>query len=170
VLTNIQFALTAGAFTGGTGDYVALFEPVASQMELANQGYVVASLGLEAGEVPYTVFSASQSYIADHQEVIQKFTTALAKAQQWVQEASAQEVALAIKASFPDTDEALLISAINRYRDQGSWAKTPVFTESAFDRLQDIMTDAGQLDQRAPYKDLVTNLYAEQALKELGGK
>lgn len=170
VLTNIQFALTAGAFTGGTGDYVALFEPVASQMELEKQGYVVASLGLEAGEVPYTVFSASQSFIAENEDIIQKFTTALCKAQKWVQEASIEEVAKALAPSFPDTSEELLISAARRYRDQGSWGKTPVFTESAFDRLQDIMMEAGQLDQRAPYDKLVTNQYAQQAIDDLGGK
>jgi len=170
VLTNVQFALMAGAFTGGTGDYVALFEPVASQMELENQGYVVASIGAEAGEVPYTVFSATKSYIEENEEIIQKFTTALCRAQKWVQEAPIEEVAKAIKPSFPDTSDELIISAAARYRDQGSWARTPIFTESAFERLQDIMMEADQLDKKAPYEKLVTNKYAEQAIAEIGGK
>lgn len=170
VLTNIQFALMGGAFTGGTGDYVNLFEPVASQLEHEGQGYIVASLGKESGAIPYTVFSATKEYMAKNEELIQKFTTALAKAQAWVLSAPAEEVAAAIKSSFPDTDDSLLISSINRYRDQGSWAATPVFTEEAFELLQDIMTEAGQLEKRAPYEDLVTNQFAEAAVEATGGK
>lgn len=170
VLTNIQFALMGGAFTGGTGDYVNLFEPVASQLEQEGQGYIVASLGKESGAIPYTVFSATKEYMAKNEELIQKFTTALAKAQAWVRSAPAEEVAAAIKSSFPDTDDSLLISSINRYRDQGSWAATPVFTEEAFELLQDIMTEAGQLEKRAPYEDLVTNQFAEAAVEATGGK
>ena len=170
VLTNIQFALMGGAFTGGTGDYVNLFEPVASQLEQEGQGYIVASLGKESGAIPYTVFSATKEYMAKNEELIQKFTTALAKAQAWVLSAPAEEVAAAIKSSFPDTDDSLLISSINRYRDQGSWAATPVFTEEAFELLQDIMTEAGQLEKRAPYEDLVTNQFAEAAVEATGGK
>ena len=48
---SIQFALMAGAFTGGTGDYVTLFEPTASMVEAEGQGHIVASVGAEAGLV-----------------------------------------------------------------------------------------------------------------------
>ena len=44
----------AGAFTGGNGDYVALFEPTASMLEKEGRGYIVASIGEESGEIPYT--------------------------------------------------------------------------------------------------------------------
>jgi NitT/TauT family transport system substrate-binding protein len=164
VLTNIQFALMAGAFTGGTGDYVALFEPVASQVEQEGKGYVVASVGKEAGQVPYTAFGASKSYMEEHPEIVQKFTNAVYRGQIWVQESTPEEIARAIQSAFPDTSEDLLISAVKRYRDQDSWAKTPNFTNESFDRLQDIMELAGQLNQRAPYEMLVTNDYADQTV------
>lgn len=167
VLTNIQFALMAGAFTGGTGDYVALFEPVASQVELEGKGYVVASVGKEAGQVPYTAFGASKSYIEKNPEIIQKFTNAVYRGQIWVQESTPEEIAKAIQSAFPDTPEEILISSVNRYRDQDSWAKTPHFTNDSFNRLQDIMELAEQLDQRAPYEALVTNDYADQAVAKV---
>jgi NitT/TauT family transport system substrate-binding protein len=164
VLTNIQFALMAGAFTGGTGDYVALFEPVASQVELEGKGYVVASIGKEAGSIPYTVFNASKSYMEKNTEIIQKFTNAVYRGQLWVQKNTPETIAKAIQSSFPDTSDAVLISAVKRYQAQDSWAKTPHFTEESFTRLQDIMTLAGQLDQRVPYDKLVTNVYADQSV------
>jgi NitT/TauT family transport system substrate-binding protein len=170
VLTNIQFALMGGAFTGGTGDYVNLFEPVASQMEQSGQGYIVCSLGKESGALPYTAFSATKDYLEKNGDVVQRFTSSLARAQAWVQTAPAEEIAAAIKPSFPDTEDDLLISSINRYRDQRSWAATPVFTEEAFALLQDIMTEAGQLAEKAPYSVLVTNQYADEAVAGLGGK
>lgn len=170
VLTNIQFALMAGAFTGGTGDYVTLFEPVAAALEKEKKGYVVASVGKEAGEIPYTVFSAKKSYLEKNPQIIQKFTNAIYKGQLWIQSRTPEEVAKAIKPSFPDEQESLLATVVKRYRDQDTWAKSPKFSQEAFNRLQDIMQEAGELSKRAPYDKLVTNKFAEEAIKKIGQK
>lgn len=165
VLTNIQFALMAGAFTGGTGDYVALFEPVAAALEKEGKGYVVAYIGKDSGEVPYTVFSAKKSFMEKNPQVIQKFTNAIYRGQRWVDTHTPEEIAKAIKASFPDSADQELVTVIKRYRDNDAWAKSPVFTAEAFNRLQDIVQEAGELSKRAPYEKLVTNKFADQALK-----
>lgn len=167
VLTNIQFSLMAGAFTGGTGDYVTLFEPVAVTMEQEGKGFVVASVGKEGGEIPYTVFSAKKSYIEKNPEIIQKFTNAIYKGQIWVESNTPEEVAKAIKPSFPDADEKVLAKVVKRYRDQGTWAKNPRFSKEAFNRLQDIVQEAGQLSKKAPYEKLVTNKFADEAIKKI---
>ncbi len=167
VLTNIQFALMAGAFTGGTGDYVTLFEPVAATLEKEGKGFVVASVGKEGGEIPYTVFSAKKSYIEKNPQIIQKFTNAIYKGQRWIQSHTPEEIAKAIKPSFPDADEKILATVVKRYRDQDTWAKSPVFTKEAFERLQDIIQEAGELSKRAPYEKLVTNKFAEEAVKKI---
>ena len=60
--TSVQFALMAGAFTGGNADYVTLFEPVASTLEREGKGYIVASVGAESGEIPYTAYYAKKSF------------------------------------------------------------------------------------------------------------
>ncbi|KJS86344.1 MAG: hypothetical protein JM58_07060 [Peptococcaceae bacterium BICA1-8] len=164
VLTNIQFALMAGAFTGGTGDYVTLFEPVAVTLEDAGQGYVVASVGQESGEIPYTVFSAQKSYLEKNKELIQNFTNAIYRGQLWTFSHSPEEIAKAIKPSFPDADEKILTAVAKRYKDIDAWAQNPLFSEEAFVRLQDVMQLAGELDKRAPYENLVTNSFAEQAI------
>ena len=165
VLTNIQFALMAGAFTGGTGEYVTLFEPVAATLEEAGHGYVVASVGQESGEIPYTVFSAKKSYLENNKEIIQKFTNAIYRGQLWTFDHSPEEIAKAIKPSFPDSDEKILAAVAKRYKEIDAWAQNPLFTEDAFSRLQDVMQLAGELDKRAPYDKLVTNSFAEQAIK-----
>jgi len=167
VLTNIQFALMAGAFTGGTGDYVTLFEPVAATLEEAKSGYVVASVGQESGEIPYTVFSAKKSFIEKNPEVIQKFTNAIYRGQLWVEQHTPEEIAKAIKPSFPDADEKILTAVAKRYKAIDAWAKTPVFSEDSFQRLQDVIELAGQLDKRAPYDKLVTNDFAKEAIKNV---
>ena len=165
VLTNIQFALMAGAFTGGTGDYVTLFEPVAATLESAKSGYVVASVGQESGEIPYTVFSAKKSFIESNKDTIQKFTNAIYRGQLWVDQHTPEEIAKAIKPSFPDADEKILTAVAKRYKEIDAWAKTPVFTKDSFKRLQDVIQLAGQLDKRAPYDKLVTNIFAQEAVK-----
>lgn len=164
VLTNIQFALMAGAFTGGAGDYVTLFEPVAAALEMEGSGYVVASVGQESGEIPYTAFSARKSFIENNEELIQKFTGAVYRGQLWVKNNSPEEIAAAIKPSFPDSDDEVLTAVAKRYKEIDAWAQTPVFTEEAFQRLQDVMEMAGELDKRAPYEKLVTNSFADKAV------
>lgn len=165
VLTNVQFALMAGAFIGGTGDYVTLFEPVAATLEEAATGYVVASIGQESGEIPYTVFSAQKSYLEKNKDIMQSFTNAVYRGQLWTKNHSPEEIAAAIKPSFPDADEKILATVAKRYKEIDAWAPTPLFSPEAFDRLQNVMQLAGVLDKKAPYEALVTNEFGEKAIK-----
>lgn len=167
VITNIQFALMAGAFTGGEGDYVTLFEPVATNLELEGAGFVVASVGEDSGEIPYTVFSARKSYLEANADIVQRFTNAIYRGQIWVMEHEPEEIASVIRPSFPDADEHVLANVARRYKEIDAWAATPIFTEEAFSRLQDVMETAGELEKRAPYEDLVTNAFAQTAMDTL---
>ncbi|MGF7183976.1 NitT/TauT family transport system substrate-binding protein [Desulfitispora alkaliphila] len=164
VLTHIQFGLMAGAFTGGTGDYVTLFEPVASSLELEGSGHVVASVGEASGEIPYTVFSARKSFLEANEELVQRFTDAIYRGQQWVAHQPPEKIAEAIKPSFPDADLEVLTKVAERYQEIDAWADTPLFTEESFNRLQEVMTTANELDRKAPYSQLVTNEFAQQAV------
>jgi NitT/TauT family transport system substrate-binding protein len=163
--TSVQFNMMAGAFTGGNGDYVTLFEPTATVVELEGKGYVLTSIGQESGEIPYTAFFASQSYMSANPDVVQSFTDAVAKGQKWVQEHSAQEIAEAIADQFPDTKLEVLTLVAQRYKDIDAWNQTPVMKEESLDRLQTVMETAGELDQRVDFAKLVDNSFAEKASK-----
>ena len=162
---SISFDLMAGAFAGGNAEYVTLFEPTASMTEEQGAGYIVASVGAEAGEIPYTAYFAKKSYIAKNEELIQNFTDAIYKGQKWTQEHSAKEIAKLIKDFFPSTDVKMLENSIQRYKDIDAWNKTPVLTEEAFNKLQDVIEEAGELEKRADYEKVVNNKYAEQSIK-----
>ena len=159
--TSVQFNMMAGAFTGGNGDYVALFEPTATEVELAGQGYVLTSIGAESGEIPYTAYFAAESYMTEHQDVVQKFTNAIAKGQKWVQEHTDLEVAQAIADQFPDTDVAVLEKVAARYRGIGAWKTDPSMEEADFSRLMDVMEEAGELEARVDFEKLVTNEFTK---------
>lgn len=160
---SVQFDNMTGAFLGGTGDYVTMFEPTASSVEAEGKGYIVASVGEEAGEMPYTAYFATKSFIEKNSDLIQRFTNAVYKGQQWVAGHSAAEIAEAVKDSFPDTDAGLLASAIQRYKDIGAYSTDPVLTKESFDLLQAVMTEAGELAQAAPHELVVNNAFAEKA-------
>ncbi len=162
---SISFDLMAGVFAGGNAEYVTLFEPTASMTEEQGAGYIVASVGAEAGEIPYTAYFAKKSYIAKNEELIQNFTDAIYKGQKWTQEHSAKEIAELIKDFFPSTDVKMLENSIQRYKDIDAWNKTPVLTEEAFNKLQDVIEEAGELEKRADYEKVVNNKYAEQSIK-----
>lgn len=159
---SIKFDLMAGAFTGGNAEYVTLFEPTASMTQDAGKGYIVASVGEAAGEVPYTAYCAKKSYIEDNEEIIEKFTRAIYKGEQWVKEHTAREVAEAIQEFFPDTTVESLENSVQKYKDIDAWKENPILKEEAFDKLQLIMTEAGELEQKAPYDKIVNNTFAEE--------
>ena len=163
---SIKFDLMAGAFASGNADYVTLFEPTASLTQNEEKGYIVASVGEEAGEIPYTAYFAKKSYIENNQEIIQGFTNAIYQGQKWVSTHTAKEIAEVIQNFFPDTDIDLLTSAIQSYKDIDAWNDTPVLKEEAFNRLQEVMTMAGELKNTVPYEKIVNNSFAEKALDQ----
>ncbi|HHW00843.1 MAG TPA: ABC transporter substrate-binding protein [Clostridiaceae bacterium] len=165
--TSIQFALMAGAFTGGHGDYVTLFEPTASLLEKEGKGYVVAYIGQESGEIPYTAYFAKKSYIEKHPDIIQKFTNAIYRGQLWVDQHSVEELAEVLKPSFPDTDDDILISLSKRYKEGDAWNKDPILKKESLDLLQEVMKTAGELKQEAPYEKIVNTEFAKKAIESI---
>lgn len=167
VRTDIQFAVMAGAFKGGEGDFVTLFEPVASLMEKEGAGYIVASIGEEGGYIPYTCYAAKKSFIEKKPELIQRFTNAIYKGMKWVESHSAEEIAKSIAPQFPDADMEILIKVAERYKKQDTWKPDLVLTEEGLNHMMDIIEQAGELDKRAPYDKIVTTKFAEEAMKKI---
>ncbi|MEG1008599.1 MAG: ABC transporter substrate-binding protein [Clostridia bacterium] len=157
---SIKFDLMAGAFTGGTADYVTLFEPTASLIQNSNKGYIVASIGKESGNIPYTAYFAKKSYIEQNKDMIQSFTNAIYKGQIWVKEHSSKEIAASIVSFFPDSDIKLLESVIERYKNIDVWNTNPVLEKDSFELLQTVMEEANELKVRAPYEKIVNNSFA----------
>lgn len=144
--TSISFAAMQGAFIGGTGDFVTLFEPNATQVEKSGFGYVVASVGELGGTVPYTAYNARKSYIENNPKIIEGFQKAINKALEYVNTHSADEIATSIMSYFPETSKNDLISAINRYKEINAWKENIYISESDYTRLEEIMGASGELN------------------------
>ena len=162
---SISFDAMASAFVSGTGDYVTVFEPIATSFEIENKGHIVASVGEAADEIPYTAYFAKKSYIESNPEVIQKFVNAIYKGQTWVDTHSAEEIAKELLVSFPDTNLEVLTKVVERYKSIDAWNTTPIMTKESFERLQEVMTNAGELEKVAPYEEIVINRFAEESIK-----
>ena len=158
---SIKFDLMASAFTSGTADYVTLFEPTASNIQKLGKGYIVASVGKEAGEIPYTAYFAKKSYIEKNNKLVKNFTQAIYEGEKWVSEHTAEEIADVIIDFFPGTEKELIKTAVQSYKDIDAWNKTPELKEESFNRLQEVMTLAGELQNKAPY-DKIVNCQWEQ--------
>lgn len=156
---NIDFGLTAAAFASNDADFTVEFEPHATLLEQEGTGYVVASLGEASGYVPYTAYSAKKSYLEDHPDVIRSFTAAIQMGLDYVNSHSAEEVAKVIAPQFPETDIETITTIVDRYLQQDTWKEDTVFTQESFDLLQNILMEAGELDEKVPYEDLVTTKF-----------
>ena len=95
---------------------------------------------------------------------MQRFTNAIARAQRWVAEHTDREVAEAICGQFPDTDLAVLERVCARHREIDAWNLTPVMEQAALERLETVMTTAGQLKQEewVDFDRLVDNSFAQK--------
>ena len=160
---SIDFGSTAAAFSGGQADYTIEFEPSATALEAENSGYVVASLGVDSGYVPYTAYSAKTSYLNANPNIIQKFTNALQKGMDFVQSHTPEEIAKVIAPQFKETDLATITTIVSRYYEQDTWKSDLIFNEESFNLLQDILENSGELKERVPYEELVTTTFAEKA-------
>lgn len=162
---SIKFDLMAGAFAGGNAEYVTLFEPTASMTQDAGKGYIVASVGEASGEIPYTAYCAKKSYIAENPTIIEGFTRAIYRGEQWVKEHTAREIAEKIVEFFPDTTIESLETSVQKYKDIDAWKENPILEETSFNKLQEVMAEAGELDTKAPYDKVVNNTFAEKVSK-----
>ena len=161
---SIDFGATAAAFTGDdSADFTVEFEPSATALEKQGAGYVVASLGVDSGYVPYTSYSAKTSYMEKNPDIMQKFTDALQKGMDYVQSHTPEEIAEVIEPQFPETDLDTITAIVKRYYDQDTWKENLVFGQDGFELLQDILEDAGELKERTPYAELVNTEFAQNA-------
>ena len=160
---SIDFGSTAAAFSGGQGDYTVEFEPSATALEQEGSGYVVASLGVDSGYVPYTAYCAKSSYLKESPQIIQGFTNALQKGMDYVHAHTPAEIAQVIKPQFDDTDMETLTAIVKRYQEQDTWKDSLIFEKDSFLLLSDILESAGELSEKVPYEQLVTTDFAKKA-------
>ena len=167
MVTNVDFTATAGAFKSGIGDYVALFEPSATMLEKDGAGNIVSSIGNEAGNISYTCFYTTKSYMDENPEIIQKFTNAIYKGQQWVQQHTSEEVADSIISFFPGTDKEVIVKVIDNYKNIEAYSETPEVSEDGLNKLMDIIQgyDESLITERPDFNIIVNNSFAKQAVK-----
>jgi NitT/TauT family transport system substrate-binding protein len=166
--TSIDFGSTAAAFSGakegeaGYADFTVEFEPHATSLETQGKGYIVASLGVDSGYVPYTAFCARKSYIDENSDTLLAFTKALQKGMDYVNSHTPDEIATVIKPQFAETELDTITTIVTRYQTQDTWKTDLVFSEESFKLLENILMEAGELDDYVPYEDLVDNTFSMQ--------
>ena len=159
--TDVAFNMMAPVFeSDDTVDYTTLFEPTASEFEASGKGYIVASVGEASGEIPYTSFSASKSFIEENAELIKDFLRAVKKGYDYIKDNTAEKVAESLEPSFAGTSLESIAASVRSYLEIDAWCDDLVFTEQAYIKLQDVMENAGFLETRVTYTAAVDNTYA----------
>jgi NitT/TauT family transport system substrate-binding protein len=166
IIQNVDYQNLGNAFVAGTGDFVQLFEPIASKIEKEKKGYIVASFGKDSGHVPYTCYMTKQDFLKQNPDVIRRFTRAVQKGQNWVATHTPEEIAAVIAPQFPDTDHDILVRVIQRYKEQNSYAENTIIDEEEYNRLLTIMYEAGELPAKIPYQKLVDTSFSKEVLAE----
>ena len=164
---DVAFNLMTSAFEAGTADYCTMFDPVAYEYEAAGKGYVVASVGEASGEIPYTCFMAKSSWLQSNESIAEGFLRAVTKAVKYVQETPSATVAPYLTKYFEGTSATSISASIERYKSIDAWRSELSMTEESFNRLQDVIDNAGELSKRAEFTKLVNNNYAKKVYQEI---
>ena len=159
IRVDVSFDATSGVFVAGESDYVTAFEPTASQIEATKKGYIVSSIGKDSGIVPYTCFSSVKSYFEGNKDKLKKFTTAIKKGLDYINNTETNKIIEYLKPSFQTSKDDEIESVINNYKKIEAWPNKLGFTKENFTKLIDIGKEAGELDKdiKIPYDKLVTN-------------
>lgn len=167
IRSDVQFGVMTGAFVGGEADFTTAFEPTGTALEKGGNGHIVASIGKDSGEIPYTSYSTTKKFMAENKDLLQRFTNAVYKGQLWIQTASDEEVAKAMQPFFTDISQDDLVSVVNRYKEVDVWSQDPVLKEESLNKLMEVMKEANELDKEPPYKDIVNTNFANNSIKNV---
>lgn len=159
---DVQFNLMTSAFLGGTADYCTVFEPTASEYQSSGLWHIVASVGKQAGEIPYTSFIALDSFLKNNQDLIESFLKAIKRAHEFMRTHTEYQVAESIVKQFPSTTIKSIETSIKSYKSINAWKEDLQATEKSFDTLQNIMHNAGELEEKVPFTKLVDNTIAKK--------
>lgn len=166
---DVDFNYMTAAFESGIADYCTMFEPTASDYETEGKGYIVASVGEQSGEIPYTCFAAKESYINENPEKIEGLLRAVTKATKFVMENDAATVAEYLAPYFDGTSEESLANSVQAYKDIDAWVANMAMEEAAFTRLQDVIENSGELERRVDFDELILTDVAQKVYEEVYG-
>lgn len=164
---DVAFNMMTAAFESGIADYCTMFEPVASEYQAAGKGYIVASVGQESGEIPYTCFMAKDSYIKKNGDAVEALLRAVTKAVKYINETDSDKVADKLVSYFDGTSKASLKASVDSYKKIDAWVTNMAMKEAAFTRLQDVIELAGELSKRVAFSDLVLTDTADKIYREI---
>ncbi|RAL26684.1 ABC transporter substrate-binding protein [Thermoflavimicrobium daqui] len=166
MIQNVEYQNLGNAFAAGTGDFAQLFEPVASKLEQAGKGKIVASFGKDSGNVPYTVYMSKKSFLQNHPDTAKRFIRAIYKAQKWIASHRISEIVDAVYPYFKDMDRSILTRVIERYQQQQSWSLDPIIERQEYQHLLQIMKQAGELPKSVPYEQIIDTKLGHSIMNE----
>lgn len=157
--TSIEFAELSGAFISGDGDFVNLFEPVATKLEKNNHGYVVKSVGLSSDAFPYTAFYARKSFIKNNKELLDNFTKAIDEGIKYVNNTNSEKIAKVLHKQFSDSNIKDLSIQIERYKNADVWLDNPYLDKELYNNLISLLEENNLLKKTVYYDKLINNMY-----------
>ena len=163
--TATAFNMMVPTFESGSGDYCTMFEPTASEYVAAGKGYIVASVGEYSGEIPYTCFMAMPKYIKDNPDKITGFLRAITRAYTYLMTEDSETVAKKLQPSFDTSSIQSIKYAVESYKRIDAWMSSPAMTESSFNKLLNVLRNAGELTGDVSFSEVVDNSFALSLMK-----
>jgi NitT/TauT family transport system substrate-binding protein len=164
LVEGLQADEALSRFRNGEADYIHMPNPQAQQLIEDGVGHFATAIGPELGHICYSSFAATPDFLESRQETVRKFVRGFYNAQKWLASNDASVVADTAAPFFPETPSVVLERSIRRYKEQNTWAESPVIGEEGFDAMRDLLIDGGLVKESHPYVKVVRPEFALEAI------
>ena len=91
----------------------------------------------------------------------------MTRATKFVTENDAATVAGYLAPYFDGTPEESIANSVQAYKDIDAWVQNMAMKESAFERLQDVIENSGELERRVGFDELILTETANRVYQEV---
>src|SRR5262245_8700199 len=153
-LRDLDVATMTRIWRGGIGDFYLVSPPLSEELE-AEGFFVVASMAGLAGRVPWSVYYATEAFVAENRSIVQRFSHAIQRSLDWIMANRSETVAGLIGHRFPGVSIGTLTAAIDRNRSGGVWARAMDVPLESFMRYQTMIARYGLIAAPYPFAEVV---------------
>ena len=161
LVPGLPLEQATAAFLGGEGDFIHVGQPAAEQLLADGQAHMALALGPVNGHIAYSSFCATNRWLDAKPEVAHSFVRGFARALEWLSNHDPATVGREVANFFPDVDQELILRSVARYKEQETWPAEPTLGPLEYEGLQDMLLDAGLVNQRQPYEKIVRPEFAQ---------
>jgi NitT/TauT family transport system substrate-binding protein len=154
-------------FRGGYGDFVLLAAPASDRLIADGVAYEIRD-GTTFGEIPWSIFYATTSFLDREDNVAGRFTLAIQQALDWIHSHDPEEAPQIWERFFPSLKPAVFVAEARSLKERGVWARSVRISPTGYANWHDMILESRLIERPMAYAELIDSRPADWALASVG--